>query len=173
MVKLWPHFFAMIGIVAASNYLVQFPLNEWLTLSAFTYPVSFLVTEIANRFHGPRLARRIVYAGFVVAVLLSAWVATPKIAFASGLAFLVSQLLDISIFNKFRQKNCQGNWWIAPFFSSILASTVDSAIFWSVAFWGENLPLFTWAFGDLSVKVLMDLAMLTPFRFAIRSKSIV
>jgi len=158
-------FLAMILIVSASNYLVLFPINEWLTYGAFTYPVSFLITELTNRFYGPKKARQVVYAGFAVALLFSIWLATPKIACGSGLAFLVSQLLDILVFNKLRQ----ATWWQAPLFSSLLASMIDTMIFWTIAFWGENVPIFTWALGDFSIKLVMDLAMLTPFRFAIRS----
>jgi queuosine precursor transporter len=157
-------FLAMMMIVSASNYLVQFPINDWLTFGAFTYPFSFLVTELTNRFYGPKLARQVVYVGFSLAVLLSAWLATPKIAFASGSAFLVSQLLDIFVFNRFRQST----WWYAPFFSSLSASIIDTALFWNIAFWGEQVPLLTWVLGDFGVKLLFDVALLTPFRFAIR-----
>ena len=137
-------YIAMIIVVAASNYLVQFPINDWLTLGAFPYPVSFAVTEIANRLYGPKSARKVVYIGFAWGVLLSIWLATPKIAFASGTAFLVSQLLDISIFNQLRQKV----WWYAPLSASLLASVVDSAIFWNIAFWGRSssLHMVDWRF---------------------------
>lgn len=157
-------FFAMIVVVAASNYLVQFSINDWLTWGAFFYPATFLVTELTNRFHGPQKARRVVYAGFAVAIILSTALAPFRIAFASGFAFLVSQLLDISVFNRLRQ----AVWWQAPFFASTLASVIDTALFWTIAFYGENLPIFTLALGDLSIKFILDLAMLTPFRFAIR-----
>lgn len=157
----------MILIVAASNYLVQFPLNDWLTWGAFTYPISFLVTELTNRFYGSKIARKIVYAGFAAGVLLSLYLSTPKIAFASGTAFLVSQLLDILIFNRFRQKP----WWYAPFYASVAASLIDSAIFWNLAFFNENIPLLTLAIGDTAIKIAVDLSMLTPFRFAIKKFS--
>lgn len=157
-------FVAMIAIVVASNYLVQFPINEWLTWGALPYPITFLVTELTNRIYGPKKARQVVYIGFAVAVVLSVWLSTPKIAFASGFAFLVSQLLDIYVFSILRQNS----WWIAPFFSSVLASLVDAFCFWNIAFWGENVPLLTWAIGDTSIKLLVDVAMLTPFRLAIR-----
>ncbi len=159
-------FLAMVAVVVASNYFVQYPINDWLTYGAFTYPASFLVTELTNRFHGPRSARKVVYVGFFVAVFLSFWLSTPKIALASGTAFLASQLLDISVFNRLRN----AAWWYAPFFSSLLASVVDTGLFWSIAFWGENLPILTWATGDFFIKLLMDIAMLTPFRMAIRKK---
>lgn len=157
-------FLAMIMIVSASNYLVQFPINDWLTFGALTYPFSFLVTELTNRCYGPKLARQVVYVGFILAVFLSAWLATPKIAFASGTAFLVSQLLDIFVFNRLRQ----GPWWYAPFFASFIASIVDTAVFWNIAFWKESVPLLTWMIGDFSVKLIFDFALLTPFRLAMR-----
>lgn len=159
-------YLAMIAVVSASNYLVQFPINDWLTCGAFTYPASFLVTELTNRFYGPKQARKVVYVGFVIAVILSIWLATPKIALASGMAFLVSQLLDIAVFNRLRN----GAWWYAPFFASLLASIVDTGMFWSIAFWGEDLPVLTWATGDFGIKFAMDVAMLTPFRMAIRKR---
>jgi uncharacterized PurR-regulated membrane protein YhhQ (DUF165 family) len=155
---------AMIFVVLASNYLVMFPVNDWLTWGAFTYPISYLVTEVTNRLSGPQMARRIVYAGFLLGVFLSFWLATPKIAIASGLAFLVSQLLDIFIFNGVRN----GPWWYAPFIASFFASTIDTAIFWNIAFYGEKVPLLTWAIGDFIVKLFIDFAMLTPFRLMTR-----
>lgn len=154
----------MIIIVASCNYLVQFPINDWLTYGSFTYPFSFLVTEITNRFHGPIIARRVVYIGFSLAVLFSIVLATSKIAFASGMAFLISQLLDIYIFNRLRQNT----WWYAPFFASLCASTIDTGIFWSLAFWGESLPYVKWAMSDFSIKLLFDILLLLPFRLAIR-----
>lgn len=157
-------FLAMIMVVATSNYLVQFPINDWLTWGALPYPISFLVTELTNRFYGPKTARHVVYAGFILATLLSVWLANPKIAFASGSAFLISQLLDIFIFNRLRQ----ATWWYAPFFASFLASVVDTIVFWNMAFWRESVPLLTWALGDFSIKFLMDAAMLIPFRIAIQ-----
>ena len=160
-------FLAMVGIVAASNYLVQFPLNDWLTWGAFVYPFSFLITELTNRIHGPQMARKVVYAGFLVAAILSLLLATPKIAVASLTAFLVSQLLDIFVFNRLRQ----AAWWRAPFFASFFASLIDTLLFWQLAFWNESVPLLTWMTGDFAVKFLFDVAMLTPFRLAIRRMS--
>lgn len=164
MLSLKALFLAMSGIVIASNYLVLFPINDWLTWAAFTYPISFLVTELTNRVHGQEKARKVVYVGFAFAVVMSFLLASPKIAFASGLAFLCSQILDISVFNKFRRST----WWYAPLFASLSASVVDAAIFWNLAFWGEDVPLLTWALGDTSVKLLMDVALLTPFRLTMR-----
>lgn len=156
---------AMIAIVAASNYLVQFPINDWLTIGAITYPVSFLVTELTNRFHGPAKARKIVYAGFAVAVLLSMLLATPRIALASGLAFLSSQLLDIWVFSKLRQQS----WWFAPLASSIMASLLDTVLFWTLAFYGDDMPLLTLASGDFIAKVMIDFMMLSVYRWVIRN----
>lgn len=155
----------MALLVALSNFLVLFPINDWLTWGAFPYPATFLVTELTNRFHGPKAARQVVYLGFGLAVILSIWMATPKVALASGTAFLFSQLLDIVVFNRVRKKS----WWYAPLFASVTASLFDAAIFWNIAFWGENVPLLTWAIGDTTVKLLIDAAMLTPFRLAIRN----
>lgn len=155
---------AMIFIITLSNYLVQFPINEWLTWGAFSYPLSFLVTELTTRFYGPKKARYAVYVGFFVALFISFIIATPKIALASVTAFLVAQLLDISLFSRFRQ----GRWWQAPFLASLGASSVDTALFWTIAFFGEPVPLLTWALGDLGVKILLDAALLVPFRLAMR-----
>jgi hypothetical protein len=161
-------FIAMVVIVLSSNYLVQFPLNDWLTYGAFTYPVSFFVTEITNQFFGARSARRVVYIGFVVAVILSVVLATPRLAFASGIAFLIAQLLDIFVFNRLRQKT----WWYAPLFASIAASFIDTVLFWGIAFWGESLPWISWMIGDFGVKLALDLLMLTPFRMMIYKKAV-
>jgi queuosine precursor transporter len=157
-------YFAMMLTVAASNYLVQFPINDWLTYGAFPYPISFLVTELTNCLHGPAQARKVVYVGFFLGVCLSLALAPMRIAAASGAAFLVSQLLDIFVFNKLRRMT----WWIAPLGASALASIIDTALFWSIAMWGEkNIPLFTWAVGDFLVKLGMDALMLTPFRLVL------
>lgn len=160
-------YLCMIAVVTASNYLVQFPINDWLTFGALTYPMSFLITELTNRFYGPKIARKVVYIGFILAVFLSILLATPRIAFASGSAFLISQLLDIYVFNRLRQKT----WWYAPFFASFFASIIDTIAFWLLAFWGEPLPLLTLAMGDFGCKVMIDVAMLTPFRLVIRSRT--
>jgi queuosine precursor transporter len=165
-------FIAMISIVAASNYLVQIPINEWLTWGAFAYPISFLVTELTVRFYGSKIARKVVYAGFAVGVLLSLYLSAPKIAIASGLAFLVAQLLDILIFSRLRSGiYFPAPWWVAPFWASAFASIVDSAVFWNVAFFGENMPLLTLAAGNTAIKIVVDVSMLTPFRIATRSCS--
>jgi uncharacterized PurR-regulated membrane protein YhhQ (DUF165 family) len=126
---------AMAIVVLASNILVQYPftyggLGDYLTWGAFSYPFAFLVTDLSNRRFGPGTARRVVYAGFVLAVALSIYFATPRIAIASGAAFLAAQLLDIRIFQHLRHKA----WWLPPFASSVVSSALDTAIFFSVAF---------------------------------------
>ena len=132
---------AMTLVVLSSNILVQYPvalgsLADYLTWGAFSYPFAFLVTDLSNRRFGPKGARRVVYAGFVLAVLLSAVFATPRIAIASGTAFLAAQLLDIAIFSRLRGQA----WWLPPFASSVVSSALDTAIFFSVAFYCGALP---------------------------------
>lgn len=151
---------AMVLVVAASNWLVQFPINDWLTWGAFSYPFAFLVTDLTNRAFGAGRARQVVAVGFAVAILLSLWLAPWRIAVASGGAFLVGQLLDVSIFDRLRR----AAWWLAPLVSSLLASVIDTAIFFAGAFAGSGLPWITWALGDLAVKLAVALAMLLPFR---------
>ena len=152
---------AMIIVVAGSNVLVQYPINDWLTWGAFTYPMAFLVNDLTNRALGPRRALQVVYMGFALAVLLSVWVATPRIALASGTAFLIAQLLDIWIFHRLRRTI---RWWKAPLISSTIASTVDTGLFFSIAFAGTGLPWLTWGVGDFIAKMCVALAMLVPFR---------
>ena len=154
---------AMTVIVAASNWLVQFPINDLLTWGAITYPFSFLVTDLTTRLQGPARARRVVWLGFALAVLLSVWLATPRIALASGTAFLAGQLLDIRIFQRLLRAGIAG-WWRAPLVSSTVASVVDTALFFSLAFAGTGLPWVTLALGDLGVKLLLAVLALAPFR---------
>ncbi|MEM6676307.1 MAG: VUT family protein [Pseudomonadota bacterium] len=174
---------AMAAIVTLSNVLVQYPFNTWLTWGAFTYPFAFLVTDLANRLLGPAAARRVVLAGFVLAVGLSVWLATPRIAIASGTAFFAAQMLDVAIFDRLRQ----GAWWRAPVVSSTLGSAVDTLLFFSLAFaptfaflgddaaWAaEPVPLLGigpavafWiglAVGDFLVKLVLVGVALVPFR---------
>ncbi|MGF1592633.1 MAG: VUT family protein [Kiloniellaceae bacterium] len=151
---------AMVGIVALSNYAVQFPINDWLTWGALTYPVAFLVTDLTNRSLGPKAARVVICVGFALAVVLSVWLATPRIAIASGTAFLAAQLLDVAVFNRLRE----GAWWRAPLVSSTLGSVVDTVLFFSIAFAATGLPWITWALGDFGVKMAMAALMLLPFR---------
>lgn len=151
---------AMVAVVALSNYAVQFPINDWLTWGALTYPVAFLVTDLTNRTLGPKAARIVICVGFALAVALSVWLATPRIAIASGSAFLVAQLLDVAVFNRLRA----GVWWRAPLVSSTVGSVVDTALFFSIAFAATGLPWITWALGDFGVKMAMAAIMLVPFR---------
>jgi len=154
---------AMVVIIVSSNVLVQHPLGDWLTWGAITYPFAFLVTDLANRYYGPRAARQVVYAGFVVAVVLSAWLATPRIAIASGTAFLCAELLDVTVFNRLRRLA----WWKPPLVSSLAGSVLDTALFFSLAFAGTDMPWVTLAIGDFAVKVAIALFALLPFRLAL------
>jgi len=154
---------AMVVIIVSSNILVQYPLGEWLTWGALTYPFCFLVVDLANRYHGPRAARRIVYVGFIFALLLSAWLATPRIAIASGTAFLCAELLDVTVFNRLRRLS----WWKPPLVSTLAASVLDTAIFFTLAFAGTDVPWVTLALGDFGVKVAIALFALLPFRVAL------
>jgi uncharacterized PurR-regulated membrane protein YhhQ (DUF165 family) len=151
---------AMVVVVAGSNVAVQYPINDWLTWGAFTYPVAFLVTDLTNRRLGPDKAREVAAVGFALAVLLSIVLATPRIALASGAAFLTAQLLDIWVFDRLRRLP----WWQAPLLSSGAASIWDTAVFFSLAFAGTGLPWTTWAIGDLGAKAAMALVLLLPFR---------
>jgi queuosine precursor transporter len=151
---------AMVVVVAGSNVAVQYPINDWLTWGALTYPVAFLVTDLTNRRYGPQEARRVAYVGFALAVLLSIALAGPRIALASGTAFLTAQLLDISVFGRLRRLR----WWKAPLISSGIASIWDTAVFFSLAFAGTGLPWVTWGLGDLGAKFAMALLLLLPFR---------
>lgn len=168
---------AMTIVVVASNILVQYPfqyygLGDYLTWGAFSYPVAFLVTDLTNRRYGPKIARELVAAGFVIAVLLSIYFATPRIALASGTAFLVGQLLDISVFNRLRRQS----WWRAPLVGSVIGSALDTALFFSLAFagdpdmsglvilFGKSLPLWqSLAIFDFAVKMLVALLALLPY----------
>ena len=150
---------AMAAVVTSSNILVGYPINDWLTWGAFSFPVAFLVTDLVNRHFGPERARKVAYAGFALAVLLSFWLATPRIALASGAAFLIGQLADIAIFDRLRQLK----WWKAPLASSSIASAADTAVFFSIAFAGTGLPWITWGIGDYAVKLFVAVSMLIPF----------
>lgn len=151
---------AMAAVVVASNILVQHAINDWLTWGALSYPFAFLVSELINRRFGPAPARRVAWVGFALAVLLSVYFADPRIAAASGLAFLASQLLDISVFDRLRHSH----WWRAPLTATVLAAIVDTGLFFSIAFVGTDVPWVTLALGDLGVKLFMGLVLLLPFR---------
>ena len=155
----------MALIVTAANIGVQIPINDWLTWGAFTYPISFLITDLCNRSMGARSARRVVYAGFLVAVALSIYFATPRIAIASGTAFLLAQVLDVQIFDRLRQSS---RWWMPPLVSSSIASALDTALFFSIAFFGTAVPWVTLALGDYAVKMALAIAMLLPFLAVVR-----
>jgi uncharacterized integral membrane protein (TIGR00697 family) len=195
---LLPGILAMAAIVVASNILVQYPLGAFLTWGAISYPFAFLVTDLVNRLEGPAAARRVVLVGFVVGILCSfvgtqimgefGPLVTLRIALGSGLAFLCAQMVDVSVFNRLRQ----GNWWKAPLVSTLISSTLDTAIFFTVAFsaalvliepandvsWatapapllglGPEAPFWvSLAIGDLLVKLAMALLALLPFRWAV------
>ena len=164
--------FLMGVIVLLSNYLVQFPikyygLEEILTYGAFSYPVAFLITDLANRSYGKLIARQIVYIGFVIGISFTLLFSTNfadlisvRIAIGSGTAFLVAQLLDVQIFDRLRRKK----WFIAPITSSLIGSTVDTFLFFSIAFYATGIPWVTLSLGDLAVKIFVALIMLIPFR---------
>ena len=159
-------------IVLSSNYLVQFPvsyygLSEILTYGAFSYPIAFLITDLANRSYGKILARKVVYFGFLLGVGFTLLFSTNfadfisvRIAVGSGTAFLIAQLLDVKIFDNLRKKE----WFIAPLTSSMIGSTVDTFLFFSISFYGTGINWITLSFGDLSVKIIVALVMLIPFR---------
>ena len=164
--------FLMGFIVLASNYLVQFPvkyygLKDILTYGAFTYPIAFLITDLANRFYGKLLAKKIVYVGFIIGIFFTLFFSTNfsdlisiRIAIGSGVAFLIAQLIDVKIFDKLRKKK----WYIAPLTSSIIGSTIDTFLFFSISFYGTEMPWLTLSLGDLAVKIFVALLMLIPFR---------
>lgn len=160
--------FCMCGCVLAANILVQFPftpfgLEEFLTWGAFTYPVTFLVNDLANRRLGLGRTRMVVYTGFALAVLLSALLATPRIAFASGTAFLASQLLDATVFDRLRRRA----WWMPPLASGFISAALDTVVFFSLAFAATGLPWQSWALCDYGVKLGMILVFLGPYRMLI------
>ena len=187
--SVWPFVASMAAVVAASNFLVQFPfehlgLQDFLTWGAFTYPFAFLVTDLTNRRYGPAAARKVVYVGFAIAVAFSVWLASPRIAIASGSAFLIAQLIDVFVFDRLRERT----WWHAPFISSVIGSVIDTMIFFSLAFastlsvldtgfgledsslgflvpfFGREVPLWvSLAVGDFTVKLLLSVLMLVPY----------
>ena len=164
--------FLMGVIVLGSNYLVQFPvqyygLEKILTYGAFSYQIAFLITDLANRSYGKFVARKIVYIGFFIGVSFTLFFSTNfsdlisiRIAIGSGTAFMVAQLLDVKIFDQLRKKK----WFVAPLTSSFIGSIVDTFLFFTIAFYGTEVPWVTLSFGDLFVKILVALIMLIPFR---------
>ena len=169
--------FLMGVVVLSSNFLVQFPvnhlgLNEILTYGAFSYPVAFLITDLANRAYGKIIARKIVYLGFLIGIIFTLFFSTNfadlisiRIAIGSGSAFLVAQLLDVQIFDKLRKNS----WYVAPLISSSIGSIIDTFLFFSIAFVGTGVPWVTLSLGDLAVKLFVALVMLLPFRLLINT----
>ena len=167
----------MGGVVLASNYLVQFPikyydLDKILTYGAFSYPIAFLITDLANRSYGKIVARKIVYIGFVIGIAFTFFFSTNfsdlisiRIAIGSGTAFMVAQLLDVQIFDKLRKKK----WFVAPLTSSFIGSIVDTFLFFSISFYGTEIPWITLSLGDLTVKILVAFLMLIPFRLLLNT----
>ena len=167
--------FSMSVIISLSNYLVQFPvqyydLNNLLTYGAFTYPIAFFITDLSNRRFGKKAAKNIVYIGFLLGVILTFYFSTNysdlisiRIAIGSGIAFLTAQLIDVHIFDKLRKKI----WFAAPLTSSIIGSTIDTFLFFSIAFYGTGVNWITLSIGDLFVKIFVALLMLIPFKFLI------
>jgi queuosine precursor transporter len=151
---------AMVLVVVLSNWAVQYPINDWLTWGAFTYPVVFLVTDLTNRALGPAAARRVAWIGFAIAVLVSLALAPWRIAVASGVAFIVAQWMDIAAFNRLRRRS----WWQAPLIGSVIASVLDTAIFFFIAFAGTDMNWLMLAAGDLAVKWAMAVLLLAPYR---------
>ena len=182
MIKIKNSFFFILAlsmalIVALSKYIVQFPikymdLQDLFTYGAFSYPVAFLITDLANRRYGKVIARKIVYIGFILGLVLTLYFSTDfsnliskRIAIASGTAFLIAQLLDVQVFDKLRKKV----WFVAPLVSSLVGSVIDTFLFFSIAFYGTGINWVTLSFGDLSVKIFVALVMLIPFRILLSS----
>ena len=178
MIKIENRFFFVLAVLMAlvvvlSNYLVQFPVNyfglkDLLTYGAFSYPVAFLITDLANRRYGKNVVKKIVYLGFALGVFLTLYFSTNysdlisiRVAIGSGTAFLVAQLIDVNIFDKLRKKI----WFAAPLVSSLIGSTIDTFLFFSISFYGTDVNWITLSFGDLLVKIFVALLMLVPFRF--------
>ena len=159
-------------VVLISNFLVQFPVKYYeleniLTYGAFSYPIAFLITDLANRSFGKIIARKIVYFGFTIGILFTLIFSTNfsdlisiRIAIGSGTAFILAQLLDVQVFDKLRRKT----WFVAPLFSSLIGSTVDTFLFFFISFYGTGVPWITLSLGDLGVKIFIALIMLVPFR---------
>ena len=177
MSKLFITLSILMGVVVlSSNYLVQFPINyyglsEILTYGAFSYPIAFLITDLANRFYGKFVARKIVYIGFFIGIIFTLLFSTDfadlisiRIAIGSGVAFITAQLLDIQIFDRLRKKQ----WFIAPLTSSFIGSTVDTFLFFSISFYGTAVPWITLSLGDLAVKLFVSLLMLIPFKILLK-----
>jgi len=169
--------FLMASVVVLSNYLVQFPVNymgfqDLLTYGAFSYPIAFLITDLSNRRYGKNTAKKVVYLGFILGVILTFYFSTNysdlisiRIAIGSGTAFITAQLIDVQIFDKLRQKK----WFIAPLTSSLVGSTIDTFIFFLISFYGTGINWISLSLGDLAVKIFVALVMLIPFRILMSS----
>jgi len=175
MNKLYLLLSILMGVVVlVSNFLVQFPVNylglsEILTYGAFSYPVAFLITDLANRSYGKIKARNIVFFGFIIGIAFTYYfreIIPIRIAIGSGTAFLVAQLIDINIFDKFRNNL---RWYLAPLVSSVIGSTIDTFLFFSISFYGTGVPWVSLSFGDLAVKLFVTLVMLIPFRLLLNT----
>ena len=177
MIKIENRFFLILAslmalVIVLSNYLVQFPVNyvglqDIFTYGAFSYPIAFLITDLANRRYGKIVARKIVYIGFVLGVTLTLYFSTDfsnliskRIAIGSGTAFLIAQLLDVQVFDRLRKKV----WFVAPLASSLIGSCIDTFLFFSIAFYGTEVNWITLSIGDLFIKIFVALVMLIPFR---------
>ena len=172
----------MMLIVLASNYLVQIPfeflnLQNILTWGAFTYPIAFLVTDLSNRVHGINFTRKVIQVGFVWGVIVSLYFSigqynliSLRIVIGSGIAFLTAQLLDANIFDKLRNHKY---WFVPPFLSSIISSAIDTILFFSIAFYGTDIPWVTLALGDFVVKIIIAMLMLIPFRFILINMNLI
>ena len=175
MNKLYLLLSILMGVVVlVSNFLVQFPVNylglsEILTYGAFSYPVAFLITDLANRSYGKIKARKIVYLGFIIGVAFTYYfreIIPIRIAIGSGTAFLVAQLIDINVFDKFRNNL---RWYLAPLASSFIGLVIDTFLFFSISFYGTSVPWVSLSFGDLVVKLFVTLVMLIPFRLLLNT----
>ena len=177
MIKIENRFFLILAslmalVIVLSNYLVQFPVNyvglqDIFTYGAFSYPIAFLITDLANRRYGKIVARKIVYIGFILGVALTLYFSTDfsnliskRIAIGSGTAFLIAQLLDVQVFDRLRKKV----WFVAPLASSLIGSCIDTFLFFSIAFYGTEVNWITLSIGDLFIKIFVALVMLIPFR---------
>ena len=168
---LWIGVAAMAAVVVISNVLVGFPISDWFTYATFTFPFAFLVTDVVNRVYGVAAARRVAIAGFLIAVPMSilagaywfGWEGATRIGLASGAAFLAGQWLDVHLFDRLRA----ASWWKAPLISSFFASAVDTALFYTLAFYGSGWPWHQVAIGDFAVKIAVAMVLLAPFRFAV------
>ena len=182
MSKLFLLLSLLMGVVVlSSNYLVQFPikhygLEELLTYGAFSYPIAFLITDLANRSYGKTVAKKIVYIGFALGVTFTLLFSTNftdfisvRIAIGSGTAFIVAQLIDVQVFDKLRKKK----WFVAPLTSSFIGSVVDTFLFFSISFYATGIPWFILSLGDLAVKIFVALIMLIPFRLLLGTFKVV